>query len=566
MLSVTFTTLSAKYTHLSLAPFCLLAGIDAFAKEKVEATVIEATVNEPLEGVCERVLEKKPSLLCLSVYIWNRRESEALIRLLKARDPHVFIAVGGPEVGYAAEDFLKENEGADMVLRGEGELSVARLSDALSKGEDPQSVPFSVSRGKDGFLYGEEISLPCVPPSPITPAYLGAAKGRIAYLETSRGCPFRCAFCLSGNEGGVRHFPLERVKRELTLLSGSGAKIIKLVDRTFNADRQRARSIWSFLIGEWGKSIPKGSRFHFEIAGELLSEEDLLLLKGAPRGLFRFEIGIQSFHEETLRAIDRPTDLSRLTENIRRLTAMGNIEIHIDLIAGLPHEDLALFAEGIDKAYALGADMLQIGFLKLLHGAKMREKKEDYPLLYSKEPPYEVESTPWLSSEDLRLLHRVENAVDRLCNSRRFVSSLAYLIDELKLRPYELFTSVGRRIPEESCSLNALYDLFFEVAALFPSVDPAILRDRLLYDRLTKNADSTLPKCLYKKDSYLSFVKKTIQEEARRNGKSTHIGVGVLYTEAKILSVSYEERDAWGDYKVALYPVTDFIKEKEKKR
>lgn len=566
MLSVVFATLSAKYTHVSLAPFCLMAGARAFASKAVVGEVVEATVNEEREAVCARILAKKPHLVCLSVYIWNRRESEELIRLLKEKDPALFIAVGGPEVSYAAEDFLRENEGADLVLRGEGERTVAALCDALSQKEGLQGVPCSVLRGKDGFLYGEEISPLSVPPSPITPAYLSAVSGRIAYLEASRGCPYRCAFCLSGQVGGVRYFPLERVLGELALLAKSGPKIVKLVDRTFNADRRRAREIWGFLIDEWGKKIPKESRFHFEIAGALLEEEDFLLLQKAPKGLFRFEIGIQSFHEKTLRAIDRVTDLCRLTENISRLTAMENIEIHIDLIAGLPHEDLALFAEGIDKAYALRADMIQLGFLKLLYGAKMRSEGALYPLQYSKEPPYEVESTPWLSSEDLRLLHRVENAFDRLYNSRRFVSSLAYLIDELKLRPYELFASVGRRIPEEGCSLNALYDLFFEVAALFPSVDPTILRDRLLYDRLTQNADSTLPKCLYKKDSYLSFVKKTIQEEARRNGRSTHIGVGVLYTEAKILSVSYEERDAWGDYKVALYPVTDFIKEKEKKR
>ncbi len=564
MLSVVLSTLSAKYTHLSLAPFCLLAGINAFAKEKVEGAVVEATVNEPLEGVCERILEGKPSLLCLSVYIWNRRESEALIRLIKARDPSLFIAVGGPEVSYAAEEFLKENEGADAVLRGEGELPVARLCDALSRGEDPCGVPFSVSRGKDGFLYGEEISLPPVPPSPITPAYLGAAKGRIAYLETSRGCPFRCAFCLSGNLGGVRFFPLERVEQELTLLAKSGPKIVKLVDRTFNADRLRARRIWSFLIEEWGKSIPKESRFHFEIGGELLTEEDLSLLKGAPRGLFRFEIGIQSFHEKTLRAIDRPTDLRRLTENIRRLTAMGNIEIHIDLIAGLPYEDLALFAQGIDKAYSLGADMLQIGFLKLLHGAKMREEKEDYPLLYSKEPPYEVESTPALSCEDLRLLHRVETAVDRLCNSHRFASSLSYLTDTLKIRPFDVFSSLGSRMPAEGLSLNALYDLFFEVASASPSVDPLVLRDWLLCDRLMTNADSTLPKCLYKEDKTLSRVKKTLQDEARRSGKSARIGAGILYTEGQILAVFYDEKDAFGGYAAGRYPLADFIKEKEK--
>ena len=224
----------------------------------------------------------------------------------------------------------------------------------------------------------------------------------------------------------------------------------------------------------------------------------------------------------------------------------------------------ALFAKGIDKAYSLGADMLQIGFLKLLHGAKMREEKEDYPLLYSKEPPYEVESTPALSCEDLRLLHRVETAVDRLCNSHRFVSSLSYLTDTLKIRPFDVFSSVGGCMPAEGLSLNALYDLFFEVASAQPAVDPLILRDRLLCDRLTTNADSTLPKCLYKEDKTLSRVKKTLQDEARRSGKSARIGVGSLYTERQILGVFYDEKDAFGGYAARRYPLADFIKEKEK--
>lgn len=564
MLSVVFTTLSAKYTHVSLAPFCLMAGARAFASKAVEGEVVEATVNEEREAVCARILAKKPHLVCLSVYIWNRRESEELIRLLKEKDPVLFIAVGGPEVSYAAEDFLRENEGADLVLRGEGERTVAALCDALSQKEGPQGVPCAVFRGKDGFLYGEEISPLSVPPSPITPAYLSAVSGRIAYLEASRGCPYRCAFCLSGQVGGVRYFPLERVLGELVLLAKSGPKIVKLVDRTFNADRRRAREIWGFLIDEWGKKIPKESRFHFEIAGALLEEEDFLLLQKAPKGLFRFEIGIQSFNEKTLRAIDRPTDLLRLTENIRRLMAMGNIEVHIDLIAGLPHEDLSLFAKGIDMAYSLRADMLQLGFLKLLHGAKMRERKEDYPLLFAKEPPYEVESTPTLSSKDLSHLHCVERAIDRLYNSHRFSSSLSYLTDTAGLRPYELFAALGSRMPEEGLSLNALYDLFFEVASPLPSVDPTILRDRLLYDRLTGNADGMLPKCLYKEDKIISAAKKTLQEKAKRSGKSARIGVGILYTEKKILAVSYDERDTHGDYGVALYPLTDFIKAEEK--
>ncbi len=563
MLSVVFTTLSAKYTHVSLAPFCLLEGVRAFAGEEVEGEVIEATVNEEREAVCARILARKPRLLCLSVYIWNRRESEELIRLLKEKDPALLIAVGGPEVSYAAEEFLAENEGADLVLIGEGELTVALLCAALSRGEPLSGVPFSVFREKGGIRYGQKVALPPIPPSPITPVYLAAVKGRIAYLETSRGCPFHCAFCLSGEGNGVRFFPLERIEKELVLLAKSGPKIIKLVDRTFNADRRRARAIWDFLIDEWGKRIPKESRFHFEIGGELLTEEDFSLLQKAPHGLFRFEIGIQSFHEKTLRAIDRPTDLCRLTENIRRLTAMGNIEIHIDLIAGLPYEDLSLFAQGLDRAYSLRTDMIQLGFLKLLHGAKMRNEGELYPLRYSKTPPYEVESTPCLSNGDLQLLHRVEHAVDRLYNSRRFASSLSYLTDTLKLRPYRLFASVGCRIPEEGLPLNALYDLFFEVASSLPSVDPAILRDRLLYDRLSRNADATLPKCLYKKDKILSYVKKTVQEEARRKGRSTRIGVGILYTEEKILSVFYDEREDGGGYKVELYPMANFIQVKE---
>ncbi len=534
-LCAVLATLNAKYVHAATAPYCLLSGVRAFATQPAEVSVVEGTVNEPCEAVAARILAKRPTLVALSVYIWNRRETAALVSLLRAASPSLVIVAGGPEVDADAEAFLSECP-VDAVLIGEGERPIALVCDALAEGRELTAVPGVVTREQRTPPMPPE---PC-PPSAVIPEYLAAVRGRIAYLETSRGCPFFCAFCLSGGTG-VRRFPIERAKAEMLALANAGARTVKLVDRTFNADRARARELWRFLIAEQGRGIPYGVCFHFEVAGDLLTDEDIALLATAPAGAIRLEIGIQSFHPPTLAAIRRTGDPNRIAERVRALAALGNIEVHIDLIAGLPHEGMTEFRRGFDRAYGTSPAMLQLGFLKLLHGSRLRREAAAF-CRFSPLPPYEVTETDSLDASDLAILRAAEGALDRLYNSHRFRRTLSYLVGECGHSPFSLFSGFGATVPAHGISLDAYTDAFFAYAVRLSGVDAAILRDRMLCDRLATTHDHALPKSLYITDKRLSEVKKTIQKEYRAAGKTAALGVGILYASGEIAVAEYTSR------------------------
>ena len=435
--------LNAKYIHSSLAPWCLLAGVEAAGPAGVCAEVREGTVNEPERDVLARILDGEPDAVLFSCYLWNIRETLRLAAAVKAARPGAYVVLGGPEVSYNAGEVLAENPQVDYILSGEGERSVPMLLASLAAGRKPEEaappIPGLCARG---FL-----SAPCVeegaPPSPYAPAYLENLRGRIAYLETSRGCPYACAFCLSGRCGKPRWFPLEQAKRNILTLARSGAHTVKFIDRTFNANPAHANAILAFILKHYGRDIPPGVCFHFELAGDILREETFALLEQAPPGAFQLEIGMQSFCEKTLAAVRRKTDTGVLKQNIRRLVAMGNMHVHIDLIAGLPHEDLRTFGESFNTGYALGAQMLQLGFLKLLHGAAMREEPEEFPCVFSEDPPYEVQKTPWLSPEELDVLRAAEDALERCYNSGRFLETAAYAMAAAGLSPFVFYCRLG---------------------------------------------------------------------------------------------------------------------------
>lgn len=506
-------SLASQYIHSTLAPWYLFYSAKKYCAEDISVKVLEGTVNENFDTLYTKIAEEKADLIAFSCYIWNIKYVKALAEKLHKTGAKILL--GGPEVSYNAGELLREEDFIDYIISGEGEEPFAELLNTLSVGGDLKEISGICYRKADKLYISPPHTTVNIPVSPYGEEFLKSLRGRIVYIEASRGCPFSCAFCLSGRLGTVRFFPLERAKQDILTLSKSGSKIIKFVDRTFNANKKRAYELWQFIIENYGTAIPKGVCFHFEIAGDLLREEDFILLKTAPKGAIQFEIGIQSFSEKTLSAINRKTNTKLLTKNIKRLCEMGNIHIHIDLIAGLPLEDYKIFRDSFNKAFSLNADMLQLGFLKLLHGADMREKRKEYPLQFSTEPPYEVNSTPWLDSEKLALLKSTENALNRFVGSGRFKRTNQLVFGEQKRNPFDTLAELGIFTGDDRCCLN---DYVERVYRFFGS-DKYALRDALISDIATSVKSGSLPKCLIVPDERLSRFKKSLEQNPKTRKK-----------------------------------------------
>ena len=546
-LSVAICTLNSQYIHSSLAPWCLLAGVEAYCEPGISAGVIEGTINEKIESVAQRIIEQNPQVIGFSCYIWNITATKLLVGLVKSQLPNAVVVLGGPEVSYNAEQVLREEQLVQYVISGEGEKPFAMLLNAVYRGEAVKNIP-GVCYRKDGQIIVASPYTPAEePPSPYTQGYFENLKGRIAYLETSRGCPYSCAFCLSGRCGSARFFNLERAKKELLLLANSGTQTVKLVDRTFNANYKRSIELYRFIIQNYGGAIPKGVCFHFEIAGDILNDETIRLLSTAPIGAMQLEIGLQSFNAKTLAAISRKTDVERLKNNVMRITENANMHVHIDLIAGLPYEGWDSFAQSFNTAYSLKPNMLQLGFLKLLYGAPMRENPQNFPCRYAQQPPYEVIETPWLSSEELIRLHHTADAVERLFNSGRFRRTLQYLLKQSGLTPFELFCLFGDFAADQGTDRIPLDDytgLIFEYFSRQNGIDAAVLRDVMVSDRIATNSSGKLPPALRIQDTALKSMILGVESkpEARRK-KGVKRGYAILYSQKCMIYADYQNKN-----------------------
>lgn len=529
---------NSKYVHSSLAVWYLKAVIK-------DCTVYESTINRDVNETAREIIGFSPDLIGFSSYIWNIEYIKKLCRIIKAELPDVKILLGGPEVSYAAKEYLSEIPGADFISVGEGETPVKKLAAAIENGGETDGIDGIFTRS----FHCEPYVTDEIPPSPYCAEYFETLGGRISYIEGSRGCPFWCAFCLSGRCGTVRFFPIERTKSEMLLLANSGSKTVKFVDRTFNADRDRAREIFRFIAERYGTDIPKGVCFHFEIAGDLIDEKTLAVLKTLPHGAVQFEIGLQSFNPETLSAVHRVTDIDRLCDNIEKLVDLGNIHIHIDLIAGLPYEDLKSFENSFNMAYKLKPHVLQLGFLKLLHGADLRENGDNFCTEYDRTPPYEVVSTPCISQKELEFLHKFEDIFDRVHNSGRFRRTEKYLLDNLLCEPFILFKSMTDFVGDAKIpSLDALCETIFRQFS--KCVDSDGLRDCMVLDRMATNRNFRLPSVLTRYDRRLKRLRSIY--------KSEHTNVEILYSTNKIAVADYRKCDpTTGEFEIVIKEIID---------
>lgn len=545
-MKIVIACLNSKYIHASLAPWCLKAGVENYCKSEVDAIVMESTINADHIDFAQRIIAENPGVVSFSCYIWNITQTLAICRYIKENSDAV-IAIGGPEVSYRAESVLYEYDFIDYVLCGEGEFTYPLLIDAVAGMGDLASVNGLCYRENGKLICNPEVECTQTPPTPYSKDFYDNLKGRIAYIETSRGCPYRCAFCLSGRCSKLRFFDIEQVKADIINLSASGIKTLKFVDRTFNADYKRANEIIKFILDNRGACIPEGVCFHFEIAGDILNEETFKLLESAPAGLFQLEIGMQSFNEDTLKAINRKTNTERLIYNIKRLISFNNMHIHIDLIAGLTGEDLKSFERSFNIGYSLNAHMLQMGFLKLLYGAEMRENKDKYPCEFNPEPPYEVASTPWLSKDEIVALKRCEDALERLYNSGRFLMTLDYLISEVGFEPFRLFFEFGNFVDGNKMDLSdyalKIYEYFSD------KCDADILTEKLHCDLLSCSSALQIPEKFKTKHPLYRRAKFRFT-----NDTSEKIKVAVLGKSQRIFVVNQSaNKDFRGRYPYNFY-------------
>lgn len=551
-MKVIIACLNSKYVHASLAPWCLLAGVREYSSSPIEAKVSESTINSDVSGFAGKILGENPDVVSFSSYIWNIEKTLEICRILKEKS-NCKIILGGPEVSYRAKDVLESYPFVDFVLSGEGERSFPLFLDVFYN-----NGAFSEVSGLSFRDNGEIKTIPEkewneTPPSPYNDEFFGNLGGRISYIETSRGCPYRCAFCLSGRCSTLRFFDLEQVKSDILRLSSSGTKTIKFVDRTFNAKAERANDILKFILSNYGTKIPEGTCFHFEIAGDILKKSTMEILSAAPKGVFQLEIGMQSFNAETLKVINRKTDTEKLKKNIKKLISFGNMHIHIDLIAGLTGEDIRSFEESFDIGYSLKANMLQMGFLKLLYGAEMRENKEKYPCEFSENPPYEVVSTPWLTNDEIKKLKKCEDALERMYNSGRFLLTLDYLLSECGFTPFKLFMDFGNEIDGNKMSLS---DYAIHIYYYFKDfADEERLREVIICDLLSCSSAIQIPDIFKRKDNLYKKIKKHFAENSNELNK-----VAILYKSKKVFVVNQKsEKDFNGRYESKLYNLEDFI-------
>ena len=529
--------LNSKYIHASLAPWCLLSGVREFCSTDVDALVIESTINADLDKFVDTI--EKADLYAFSCYIWNVEQTLYVCQKLKQKFNSKII-LGGPEVAYRAKDVLTKYDFVDFVLSGEGEFNLPKLIDALNCTTSFDTVDGLSYKENGTVIYVPENTYTITPPNPYCKEFFENLRGRICYIETSRGCPYRCAFCLSGRCSPLRYFDMDLVKQNILSLANSGTQTIKFVDRTFNANYRRANEILLFIKENYGTKIPVGVCFHFEIAGDILHAETLEILSKMPHRSVQLEIGMQSFNEQTLKTINRKTDTKKLVKNIKTLLSFGNMHIHIDLIAGLTGEDLSSFKNSFNTGYNLHAHMLQMGFLKLLFGSDMRENSDKFPCEFSENPPYEVTSTPWLCETEILALKNCEDALERLYNSGRFLESLDYLIDEIGLDPFELFFRFGNAVNGNKTSLSIYTQKFFEFFK--DRCDPNVLREKIVCDMLVSGCEKHIPDALKIKDPLYKKVKVELSKTI-----DTNFNFAILYSKNEVFVVRTDcEKDLFG--------------------
>lgn len=419
---------NSQFVHSNLALYYLRENLP----QGMTGEIREFNNNEPILNIFYEIVAGNYDIIAFSVYLWNRETVLKLLSLVKEALPETVLILGGPEPTYATEAFSPYG----IVIPGALEPLWQELLTAIERGEDPErsmGILAEPSFAQDWkFPYHEE-DIP-------------ALKHRLVYYETSRGCPYRCAFCLSSAEKRRAYLPVERVKKELDFFLHHEFSVVKLVDRTFNAPKERAKEILRYLLDHYRPGIT----FHFELKGELLDRETVDLLTAAPKDYFQVEIGVQSLNDETLAESCRLAQWEQTKDYYQELIAADSLHTHFDLIAALPHEDLASFAQGFNEVMSLYPDYLQLGFLKLLPGTKLAEERERFGYIAETFPPYEVVRSKDISMAELHRLKKIDHFMDTVYHKGNLRQTLRFALKINGNDSFALFSALAESTDYET--------------------------------------------------------------------------------------------------------------------
>ena len=578
-MKILLAAVNAKYIHSNLAVYCL----KSYAASKgQEAEIAEYTINQQPGEVLQDLYERNADVVAFSCYIWNIEFIKTVIKDYKKICPQCEIWLGGPEVSYRAEALLAELPEVRGVMVGEGEETFTRLAKAYREELSLNEIPGIVVRGNNNEIIVTEPAKPLdfsAPPFPYGDENLSFFDNRIIYYESSRGCPFSCAYCLSSLDKRVRFRNMDLVKQELKFFLDRKVPQVKFIDRTFNINGPRTVELLQFI-----KENDNGvTNFHFEVAAELLTKEQIEILNSLRPGLVQLEIGVQSTNEDTLTAVNRKTELSELEKTVAAVRKKNNVHIHLDLIAGLPKEDLKSFKNSFNKVYDMNPHQLQLGFLKVLSGAPMEGMAEENGIVYQSAPPYEVLSTKWLSYDDIILLKKVEELVEVYTNSGQFVYSMMYL-QKFVSSPFDLYEKLAAYYEEKNyaglkLSRNKRYEILWEFAKeiVFKKDNcktSRVFREILFFDYCLREKPKSRPSFVEHsqmdkqtlKNSYLAFDVKREEEGMHDIEEFSFDPVktaesGVATGESCLVLFSYERREAM--YGGALWQSVDYHNRKK---
>ena len=527
-MKILLVALNSKYIHSNPAVYSLKAYADEILRQCCDPDempgieIAEYTVNQPLNRTMADIYRKTPDLLFISCYIWNRAEAEMLAADMGKIRPELDIWLGGPEVSFDAEEVLERLPAVKGVIRGEGEKALARIvraycggssfNDALAEITDltfrEASGRIAVT-GESGRIDFDTVPFPY--------KELDSFSNRIIYYESSRGCPFRCSYCLSSVDKKLKFRSAERVKPELQFFLDRKVPQVKFIDRTFNCSHEHAGEIWRY-IRENDNGI---TNFHFEIAADLMTEEEIELLGTMRPGQVQLEIGVQSTNDKTLKEINRPMDFDRVCEVVSAIRAVNNIHLHLDLIAGLPFEDILSFRSSFNDIFALRPHQLQLGFLKVLKGSPIDRKSENYGLRSTDAPPYEVLSTNWISYEELMGLKGVEEMVEVYYNSGQFIKSVELLLGAFD-DAFGFFEALADWYREHgldmiNLSRNQRYENLLEFGRAYAGGGE--LTDALIYDFYSRENVKSRPEFFGQDTVEKEYSKEFYRLEAEEHNK-----------------------------------------------